>query len=840
MKVKKFFNLPLIFLIIFPFYFAYDLYSSNLFYSHDAYAGVYFPFRKWFLNRLMNLEFSLWNPFWGAGHPAVMWSTIPIDPNIIFEIFINSHYEYFFLIHTMAIVMAGYYVFRKWDSPPLIAVTGSLFFFMSPVVNYWSLQFVNTSTFIAHMFTFLFMVKWFETRKLCYVFLMGWTFFLGMFGTKLEFWFFEAVYFVILLVIISFIMKPKKHYMIFIAFSSIIVAIAAHAWQINLLIRALNNSRRLAMPHGLHNLFSLEMYRNLYLSLSDSNLIPLIVIIIILFIGLNGKPKHRWLFLGTGVVISLLFKFWEFSFLSVFLKSPILYGALVATITVIKKYPKRYLVSTWILFMLPAYYWCNPMVDFDETYLLGMAPIMFKWIWGFLAWLGCQQVHRQKTAQIAFISIIIIMVMETQGQIFMAYLFGYVWMVGRDTYLIDFSFSVVAVSGMRTLSHYNPGASFGNVIIRLRYYILPLSPYNPRASFRNIIIRLRYYILLLSPFIIVFSFFPNLLHVLPRKPTPPYANTLLYPKLSYNPFESIPGIKNIISKWDYLPYRRVIDPDIDIKSPINHGTFLLEQTGNAALHESMKPTRFVNLINFVGHKIDHKDNLVSYPSVYSKTTISRLPKGNTNGLPNGLLYYLSQWSIPPLELDILRMLGVDHIITRNKDLLASSVKKLNLVDVKNLGEFNVATLSDTLPRAFLVTNVTEEKLRDFKENMEPNIKMYDKVKVDQFCSSDYVVRPSAFLTYNPEYVSIEAESSEGGYLVLTDVFHPYWSAKVDGNPVEIIPAFHTFRGVKVPGGSHEVEFFCKVPHFKTAFFVSIFLVIASSLFTFRYWRKELL
>lgn len=76
----------------------------------------------------------------------------------------------------------------------------------------------------------------------------------------------------------------------------------------------------------------------------------------------------------------------------------------------------------------------------------------------------------------------------------------------------------------------------------------------------------------------------------------------------------------------------------------------------------------------------------------------------------------------------------------------------------------------------------------------------------------------------------------GGYLVLTDVFHPYWKAAVDGSEAEIIPAFHAFRAVKVPPGTHKVEFFCRVSYFRTAFLVSLVSAGILSVFTFYFWN----
>ena len=171
---KGFNYIPLAFLLLFPFYFAYDLYTGNLFFMHRDFGGMYYPFRQWFLGCLMNLEFPLWNPYWGTGHEAVIWSTVPVDFYSILEIFIKPHYEYFYLIHCLVLVSAGYYVFRKWNFDPWKALAGSLFFFMSPMVTHWHFEFIKTNLFAAHIFAFFFMVKWFETGKLRYICLMGW------------------------------------------------------------------------------------------------------------------------------------------------------------------------------------------------------------------------------------------------------------------------------------------------------------------------------------------------------------------------------------------------------------------------------------------------------------------------------------------------------------------------------------------------------------------------------------------------------------------------------------------------------------------------------------------
>jgi len=478
-----------------------------------------------------------------------------------------------------------------------------------------------------------------------------------------------------------------------------------------------------------------------------------------------------------------------------------MFGALIASIMIIRNPSRKYLFSAWVLFMLPAYYWCKPLVNNDDaTYLLRIAPVLFQGIWGFLVFMGCLQVHRYTIAKLAYLSILMVFILQSQGQVILSYLFGYLWIPGRDNYLIDFSFAMIAAFGTTTYFRFKP------LLIRL------------------------------APFIIIFAAYNNLYYAAFPQPIHGIANPLLNSKLPYDPFKEVPGLRDTIKKWRYLPYQRAIDTDIENKLPQSQGTFLLEHAGNATFYGSISPAPYRELINFYRYGIKPEDKVAGYPSFYSEKTISRLPKLNNGGFSNGLIYYSTVWVTPPLELDLLRLLGVNHIITRDDGLLPPLMQKLKLNNVTKSNEFNAAELTDTLPRAFLVANVNQENLKDFKENMRPRIELEsDKTSL----SPDvYMARPAHFLKYEPKYVSIQAESDSGGYLVLTDVFHPYWSARIDGIAAEIIPAFHAFRGVKVPAGLHKVEFLCRVTYFNSAVVVSLILILIFLTITYYCWNKR--
>ncbi len=58
--------------------------------------------------------------------------------------------------------------------------------------------------------------------------------------------------------------------------------------------------------------------------------------------------------------------------------------------------------------------------------------------------------------------------------------------------------------------------------------------------------------------------------------------------------------------------------------------------------------------------------------------------------------------------------------------------------------------------------------------------------------------------YRNTEIEIAVDSPRGGWVVLNDVWHPWWFAQVDGRPATIQRANVVFRAVKVPAGPHRV------------------------------------
>ncbi|MGE0747437.1 MAG: hypothetical protein AB7K86_19410 [Rhodospirillales bacterium] len=60
--------------------------------------------------------------------------------------------------------------------------------------------------------------------------------------------------------------------------------------------------------------------------------------------------------------------------------------------------------------------------------------------------------------------------------------------------------------------------------------------------------------------------------------------------------------------------------------------------------------------------------------------------------------------------------------------------------------------------------------------------------------------------YRNAEVVVDVASDSGGFVVLHDVWHPWWQAEIDGRPAPMLRANVLFRAVAVPPGRHAVRF----------------------------------
>ncbi len=151
----------------------------------------------------------------------------------------------------------------------------------------------------------------------------------------------------------------------------------------------------------------------------------------------------------------------------------------------------------------------------------------------------------------------------------------------------------------------------------------------------------------------------------------------------------------------------------------------------------------------------------------------------------------------------------------------------------------VAKDTRALPRARLVSIVRSFDSTDamvahvVAHGVDPAKEVLVDVPLALNMSDDSEVAPgtAAITEWDWNRVIVKIDAARPAVLVLADAYYPGWEASIDGlQDVEVIPAYHLFRGVEVPKGSHTVEFVFRPTSFKVGALISVLtLAILGSL-----------
>jgi hypothetical protein len=164
---------------------------------------------------------------------------------------------------------------------------------------------------------------------------------------------------------------------------------------------------------------------------------------------------------------------------------------------------------------------------------------------------------------------------------------------------------------------------------------------------------------------------------------------------------------------------------------------------------------------------------------------------------------------PSYRSRLADMLGLRYV--------ASSVP-IDLVDKQAVGHLRqVAATADgmiyenpgTLPRVLFAS---EARQADFEALLRtgrwPEFDPTSTVLLEGASTSGSRRRPGTvrILDYANTSVTIEANSPDGGWVVLNDIWQQWWFAGINGNPAPMLKANVLFRAVEVPPGRHTVVF----------------------------------
>jgi hypothetical protein len=121
-----------------------------------------------------------------------------------------------------------------------------------------------------------------------------------------------------------------------------------------------------------------------------------------------------------------------------------------------------------------------------------------------------------------------------------------------------------------------------------------------------------------------------------------------------------------------------------------------------------------------------------------------------------------------------------------------------------------------LPRAFIVYGYESyEKEQVLDRLTDPDFdpakkilfeKKQDPPQLPQEASrAPLSVGQVKILSYRPNHMTLQTESSEPGLLFLSEILYPGWKAFRDGQPTRMLRGNYLFRVLEVPEGRHEVR-----------------------------------
>ena len=133
------------------------------------------------------------------------------------------------------------------------------------------------------------------------------------------------------------------------------------------------------------------------------------------------------------------------------------------------------------------------------------------------------------------------------------------------------------------------------------------------------------------------------------------------------------------------------------------------------------------------------------------------------------------------------------------------------------GPFGLVEFTGALPRAAVFTR-WKSGLRDedalatlVNTNFDPHAEVLvaeaiPAPEVAPLTGTPAGLGTAKYKSYTPKRFVIETHSDAAGVLLVNDKFDPSWSVLVDGRATPLLRANFTMRAVRVPSGSHEVDF----------------------------------
>jgi hypothetical protein len=173
---------------------------------------------------------------------------------------------------------------------------------------------------------------------------------------------------------------------------------------------------------------------------------------------------------------------------------------------------------------------------------------------------------------------------------------------------------------------------------------------------------------------------------------------------------------------------------------------------------------------------------------------------------------------PSYHCRLANLLGLRYIVSPIPvDKIDRSVRPTDLRFMARTPEGYVYENTEALPRVLFVHNW---QIADFGRIMRdgkwppadprhtvlldqrPNVPISGSLEMPE----EWTPPSVRILRYENTVIDIEVDTADSGFVVLNDVWHPWWFATIDGSPAKVHKANVLFRAVIVGPGRHQVRF----------------------------------
>jgi hypothetical protein len=185
-------------------------------------------------------------------------------------------------------------------------------------------------------------------------------------------------------------------------------------------------------------------------------------------------------------------------------------------------------------------------------------------------------------------------------------------------------------------------------------------------------------------------------------------------------------------------------------------------------------------------------------------------------------YTLIEGDIPdPVAWELF---GVRYVFTDWSELPVSS--EIIGTGTDRWGGINLHRLED--PRPFAQVMYHHTVANDdaaFSALNDPSMNLRDTILLDRdpaIPARDAEAIAASITAFEPEQITVEAETPTEGILSVVLPYYPGWEATVDGQPSEILKAYGALAAVLVPSGNHTISFNYNPLSYRIGTFISLF------------------